>query len=450
MPTDQNNDRYSVPVSRGGEPYDQYINANFDALATAVPDSGPLSERPDPSNDFAPKRYYATDDQIESINTGSSWRTHTVSAQAVQAARDGHVVAIAPGYGIAQAIAVGDNTPIQSAIDAIEDVGNSHDGRYGAGTVLLPPGEIQTPGGIAALAGKTIRGWGIQSSIVTCTGSSQTCFTLGGEGSNMRNAKMTDFCVSGGDRSGRSTGSAISGSETSSNSLTTSMIDSGFNLGRMLFADWGGPDPVIEGTLGFSNRWKFVKALNYDGSLYVGGGHDFYMGQINANHGSFDTPVIKIDGANGAVNIDQLNIGGTVGRTLYIDQPYSRYASVHVGHVNSEPDSSGGGTLSSAPAPVEIYGAPPVSIASISQDSSITSDYIVAIGGSQNYSSSNNDGPANNQIGSILYGDNASTNKVGVLAAPKSPSWYWGTGTEVDYGGFASSAVIPMADVSTA
>lgn len=82
MPTDQNNDRYPVNVPRGGEPYDQYINRNFDSLATDVPKSGPIADRPDASNEYAPDRYYATDEGVEYWNTGASWTSLPIHVDA--------------------------------------------------------------------------------------------------------------------------------------------------------------------------------------------------------------------------------------------------------------------------------------------------------------------------------------------------------------------------------
>lgn len=74
MPTDPNNDRYSVPVQFGEGPYDDFINNNFDNLARETPVAGLIADRPNASNEFAPQRYYATDKHVEYYNTGSSWQ----------------------------------------------------------------------------------------------------------------------------------------------------------------------------------------------------------------------------------------------------------------------------------------------------------------------------------------------------------------------------------------
>lgn len=73
MPTDPRQNRYPIPVERGKGPYDQYLNDNADELAVDVPAAGPLSARPAPTDAFAPRRYLATDEEIEYFNTGTSW-----------------------------------------------------------------------------------------------------------------------------------------------------------------------------------------------------------------------------------------------------------------------------------------------------------------------------------------------------------------------------------------
>lgn len=75
MPTNENNDRYDVPVEYNGGPYDTFINQNFDDLAEDVPDSGTIANRPDAGQDFAPQFYYATDERNLYHNSGSQWTT---------------------------------------------------------------------------------------------------------------------------------------------------------------------------------------------------------------------------------------------------------------------------------------------------------------------------------------------------------------------------------------
>lgn len=152
MPTDQNNDRFSVPVSRGGEPYDQYINANFDALATAVPDRGPVNDRPSASNDFAPNKYYAEGEEIDYLNTGASWRAFAIPADGIHAARAGYVTAIGADLGIVDAVdPSGSSTPVQDAINLLPD---------GGGEIIIPPGGVTNSGTISVTHNVSIRGFG--------------------------------------------------------------------------------------------------------------------------------------------------------------------------------------------------------------------------------------------------------------------------------------------------
>lgn len=72
MPTDPQNNYLPVKVPRGGGPYDDFVNNNFDKLTQNRVVSGPIADRPDPGL-WAPQRWYATDEQTEYFNTGSSW-----------------------------------------------------------------------------------------------------------------------------------------------------------------------------------------------------------------------------------------------------------------------------------------------------------------------------------------------------------------------------------------
>lgn len=380
-----------------------------------------------------------------SVNLGGL----SLFGNALQSSLDGYVVAVAPGVGLNEAYHEEDTTtPVRDAVSAVEDVGVAVSANYGAGEVLLPPGITETPGGIAALGGKAIRGHGIQSSVIDVTDPTTSGFALGGEGSNRQHTYLDGFAITGGDRAARTAGSAISAEETSSDTLTAQQTGNGFNIGQLLFRRWGGPDPVINGHGSFSNQWEHLRALRYDGALFRGGGFDTNFGFVNANHSSFDTPVIDIDGNGGPVYLPSLNIGGNVGRGLRLDKSFSRHAAFHGGHINIEPDADGGGTLTSAPAPIELLGASPASIASVSQDDRLTSNYTVALAGSEEYVGQFNDGAGRNEIGPITYADAVEFNKIGVTGDVEAPSWYWGGRSDIDYGGKNWSAVVPINDLN--
>lgn len=150
MPTDPANDRYPVQVARGGEPYDQYINTNFDALATEVPTSGTLANRPAATGEFAPSRYYATDEGTEYFNTGTSWKALSLSPE-IQAARDGHVSVIAQGTGVTDAIdPATTGTPVQDAVDLAA----------GGGYVIIPPEGVEEDTQVSVPSYVSIVGFG--------------------------------------------------------------------------------------------------------------------------------------------------------------------------------------------------------------------------------------------------------------------------------------------------
>lgn len=369
----------------------------------------------------------------------------TVSNHAVQSALDGAVVPIASGKGVADVIDIDSSSePIQEAIDIIESVGVSADGRYGAGTVLLPPGTTQTPGGIHTLAGKRIIGWGREASIVEVTDTAANCFSLGGNGGNVTKAYLDGFTIHGGNRSDRTAGSAINATATESDSSTTNMITVGFNIGQLQFQSWGGPDPVIRDFGAFSSTWRYLRAQDYDGTfLHSQSGFHNNIGMINVNHDGMDDLVLNLETQSGVMYMNSINIGGDVGRALRYAPPYSRYSGLHIGHINIEPDSDHGGTLSSAEAPIELYGSAPTSIKSISQSDALTSDYTVVIGENLN-DDGNNPGAGNNKIGTILYNDAASKTPVGVVNSVRDPSWFWGTKADITYNGHQTSSCYPL------
>lgn len=446
MPTDSNNNRYPVPVPFKGGPYDDDVNRNFDSLAVDVPDSGPIADRPDASNEFAPQRYYADNDGIEHFNTGSSWRAMGADPIPFQMARDGAIVPIAPGVGYLNAIDPETaNSPVQDAINAVEAVGVSADGRYGAGTVLLPPGVTETPGNLHTLAGKRIIGWGREASILRVIDSSANGFAIGGNGGNVTKAYLDGFTIDGGDRAARSSGSAINAAYEPPDGNDANMIRVGFNIGQLQFQNWGGPDPVINNLGSFSATWNYLRATDYDGKfIYTTTGFHNNIGMISVNHGDVATEVIHFDGNAGVCFINSINIGGSVGKALVHDGGYARYGGLHIGHINMEPDADGGSTLSD-PAPIKLLGPVPVSIKSMSQDDSLDSQFTVELG---NHSfGGSNEGPGNNSIGPSIY--RPSTAGVVTVTAPHvDPSWYYGSAASgIAYNGNSTRSCIPMYDL---
>ena len=75
MPTDSNNNRYSFPFRVGESGWADEFTSMADDLAVKVPSFGPLSARPNPGQDFAPKLYASTDESPPTLylNTGAQW-----------------------------------------------------------------------------------------------------------------------------------------------------------------------------------------------------------------------------------------------------------------------------------------------------------------------------------------------------------------------------------------
>lgn len=370
--------------------------------------------------------------------------TLSVGNGAVQTSLDGFVVPVGKGLSAADAIDPSTtSTPIQDAINLVDATGVAADDKInGAGGVLLPPGEVDTPGEIYGLGGKRLIGWGRQSSIIRVTDSAANGFALD-YAANRHMTYLDGFAISGGDRSARTAGSAINFGATTADADTSGEASVGGNIGQLYFFNWGGPDPVISSLGVFSNHWGYLRGERYDGSFIRMGGFDHIIERINLNHGSFDTPAIDLDGP-GAYRIGSVNIGGNVGRALRLDKVNSRHAYFDLDYLNIEPDKAHGGTLTSAPAPVELLGASPARIGNVSQDDRLTSDHIIYLAGSINHAGPANDGPGRNRIGVINYTDASTGRPILVGAAPEAHSHYWGVEGHIDYGGYSTSSVVTI------
>lgn len=140
MPTDPDNTRYPAPFSTGEDGWGDDMSSNLDQLAVDVPDSGPIADRPSPSAEFAPDYYYATDEQRQYFNTGTSWR-----------AMDARVRLLST-FG-----------SVQSAVDWSKNNGTP------AATVIVD-GEYTTDEGTVTLPNRTIlRGLGQMNSRIVTT-----------------------------------------------------------------------------------------------------------------------------------------------------------------------------------------------------------------------------------------------------------------------------------------
>lgn len=81
MPTDPNNTRYPAPFNEGEDDWDEQMESNLDQQAVDIPDHGTIADRPSASASFAPDFYYATDEQVQYFNEGTTWRAMDIGAR---------------------------------------------------------------------------------------------------------------------------------------------------------------------------------------------------------------------------------------------------------------------------------------------------------------------------------------------------------------------------------
>jgi hypothetical protein len=76
MPTDPNNSYLPIETEYKQDGYHTYLNNGFDKLAKNRRVAGPLADRPNAGQEFAPAWYYAVDDNggTEYYNAGSEWQ----------------------------------------------------------------------------------------------------------------------------------------------------------------------------------------------------------------------------------------------------------------------------------------------------------------------------------------------------------------------------------------
>ena len=234
----------------------------------------------------------------------------SISGRQVQTTLDGFLVPVSSGLGINDAVdPSASTTPISDARDAIVTNGS------GEGAILYPPENITEAATFTQSTAKIAHiGWGTQVSAVEFT-------DLSGNGYEWEDSDLVWFDgieVSGHDDANRTGGSAW---------RFTASAMSDFNVGRVAFRKWAGPDPVIHFDTGhvFSSNWFKLRAgsLN-EGTFFAA--HDsfgpgFHLGNIRASIGTKD-PILDItDGAGGFVSdvgfsIGSLNIGGSSGEAV--------------------------------------------------------------------------------------------------------------------------------------
>lgn len=271
-------------------------------------------------------------------------------SKAVQTAWDGMVVPVAPGLGAKDAIDPSTtSTPVQDAVNRVDEANSAGTDLVGGGAVLLPPEPITEEDTIQWKNAVSLYGWGIQSSIIdfTKTGKNADLVRINDAGRGSNNSVQGIVFGGGGvwlrgPGRDKTTGVGIRiGSEQNGGNLSRSLI------GQINISDV--QNSLI--TTGDSPGEGAMTGVHID--LIRGGGFDagdapaafdFRFGPgfgVSANRlvaypradqsGKNTTGVVI--GGGSTTNISYLNFGGAMAETLVTKRPLG---SVTVHEINRE------------------------------------------------------------------------------------------------------------------
>jgi hypothetical protein len=285
----------------------------------------------------------------------SATATGAVNGQAIQAALDGRVVAVAPGTGISSAIdPASTNTPITDAHALLPKTGN-----VVGGTVLVPPGGVDNAGSIPLSSGVTYRGWGpghspdqtVSEIKVTATGVDLVDVHDPDQGS-VRNACLDGVAIQG---PGKDTTTGVG--------INIRDPTARLRIGHVYFSRFANALWTVSARM-TETYCEGIIAEQFDPAA---GGSDTCIDWTNPGPGAggfvghlglypvpsqSDSPVEQaLDVADGGtVAIGNLNVGGVCKRAARIT---GSGAAVSIDVINHEP-SGLGNLLSAAEDPVEI------------------------------------------------------------------------------------------------
>lgn len=325
----------------------------------------------------------------------------------LQAALDGLVVPIAPGVGSGDAVdPATTSTPVADAKAAVDDVGE----KEGFGAVLLPPTTIQEAEPVVPSEFMEFVGWGANTSTVEFTDREADGFRI----THLKEGKfvrLDGFTISGSDRNERTGGSAIHFINDSGVSPKQ------FNIGNIAFRGW--IDPVVHCELGspFDSTWRHLD-FGYDANngreIVLGRRQSLLgtqIGYIGAGNATEDT-VFWTDFAGAKVKIGFLNIGGSAGQAVRIKTGANGH--VHIGGINFE------STLSTDKPVVSLQG-----------EASTRLDYVQNTNSEARSMVQLKFKNGNNIIGPLRNNGSLRVGKVEIRADAASPSYYFGSSTDV-------------------
>jgi len=341
----------------------------------------------------------------------------------MQAALDGLVVPIAPGVGSGDAVDPDTTaTPVADAKAKVDDAGQ----KEGFGAVLLPPTTVQEERPVVPSEFMEFIGWGANTSTVEFTDLESDGFRI----THLKEGKfvrLDGFTISGTDRNERTGGSAIH-----------FINDSGvhpkqFNIGNIALRGW--VDPVIHCEMGspFDSTWRHLD-FGYDANngreIVLGREQSLlgtHIGYIGAGNATEDT-VFWTDFAGAKINIGFINIGGSAGQAARIKSGVNGH--VHIGGINFE------STLSTDKPVVSLQG-----------EASTRLDYVQNTNSEARSMVQLNFKNGNNIIGPLRNNGSLRVGKVEIRSDAASPSYYFGSSTDVAVESDVSSDIWAFGDM---
>lgn len=379
---------------------------------------------------------------IAPIRPRAPIQSGAVSGNILQTSLDDHLVPVAAGVGVGDAIDPSEtNTPVQDAIDAVNAANTRNPiNEKAGGAVLLPAGVVESPGNLRGLGAIQLLGWGTNSSAILVTDTSADGIYANSH-ADATHCYLDGFMLAHKKPGQQTAGSAIHFTDIGSINQ--------FNIGALQIAGWKGPDPVIhyDGGGAFSSKWDYIRGDNTVGTPFLkvenNPFRDVDIGQLFLSPTDTD-PIIDIQSHwNVAGHIETLNAGGHAGKAMIVDAVGMPNSALTVGNVHCEPfagvspDISGG--------VVELRGGAKVSINHIGLSGGLTADHAVSL----TRSPIHNTGPGRKRIGGVQDDNNTRGKPVALVDTPSDTSWYWGPASHITYNGHDQRGILPLEGLAT-
>ena len=239
------------------------------------------------------------------------------------------IIAISGSGVVSSALPSSSTTPIQDAIDAINN-------DTGSGAIYLPDATINEEGPISGLSNISLIGKNVYNTVIKESTGSNSLIKITQQ-SDGQGVYLDNLELSGGDKSTRSGGHAIEWDASGSNFHS-------FNMGRISFNEWQSHCLLTNSSRPYSSHWGWLRmrSNNYDGQAIsaTNGLSNVTIGNLyvgNASGGS--APEIFTATGVTQLKIGIMNVGGSPGEAIQTGSGFSN-GYISVGNLNYEPSGS--------------------------------------------------------------------------------------------------------------